>query len=92
MYRNITSFGWEIEEYPPRQFDKEPEAVTESFFPVSWFAVCLGLLNKKATKDSFLPRTGCNETSRSGEVNILLTNPCWEPPKVIPKNIYIHEL
>ena len=40
MYRNKTSFGWEIEEYPPRQFDKEPEAVTESFFPISWFAVC----------------------------------------------------
>ena len=34
MYRNKTSFGWEIEEYPPRQFDKEPEAVTESFFPI----------------------------------------------------------
>ena len=57
----------------------------------------LGLLyvrffEQKATKDSFLPRTGCNKTSRIGEVNILLTNPCWEPPKVIPKNIYIHEL
>ena len=33
-YRNKTYFGWEIEEYPPRQFDKEPEAVTESFFPI----------------------------------------------------------
>ena len=40
MYRNKTYFGWEIEEYPPRQFDKEPEAVTESFFPIPWFAVC----------------------------------------------------
>ena len=40
MCRNKTRFGWEIEEYPPRQFDKEPEAVTESFFPIPWFAVC----------------------------------------------------
>ena len=36
---NISYFGWEIEEYP-RQFDKEPEAITESFtpcVPFSWF-------------------------------------------------------
>ena len=37
---NISYFGWEIEEYP-RQFGKEPEAITESFTPcVPSFGFC----------------------------------------------------
>ena len=30
---NTAFFGWEIEEYP-RQFGKEPKAITESFSPL----------------------------------------------------------
>ena len=45
----ISSVGWEIEEYP-RQFGKEPEAITESFTPnVPSFGFC-----KKATNANFL--------------------------------------
>ena len=50
MDSNISYFGWEIEEYP-RQFGKEPEAITESFtpcVPFSWF------LQEKATNANFL--------------------------------------
>lgn len=43
MRGNITCFGWEVEEYP-RQFAKEPKAITESFSPS---IPCLGFCTKK---------------------------------------------
>ena len=77
---NISYFGWEIEEYP-RQFGKEPEAITESFTPC---VPSLGFCKKKRqTQTSCFSR--CNKNCGNNTVNILLTNPCRVPLKVIPK-------
>ena len=79
---NIYCFGWEVEEYP-RQFAKEPKAITESFSPS---IPCLGFCTKK-TKENFSVRIAIKPWWYRSKY--IINKPLLGTPKGNTKNIDI---